>query len=879
MLMPRVHCIPPQVDLLPNMKSVLNELLEWSQDRPVWQRDALRRLVLAGSLSLDDLAELFDLCKAAHGLVAPKASQPLATQHVAVPDSAADTVSLESVTHHRGVNALANEQTVKFGPNLTIVYGQNAAGKSGYTRILKRACRTRGVEDILGNVLSGDAPLKPHATIRYRNGSAEASLDWTPDAELASIAGVSVFDSHCVPVYLRNKTDVAFRPFGLDIFDKLSTACGDVRAFLEAEQSRLNAAAPSLPIFQAGTAARTLIDGLTALTKIATVEALATLTASDEERLCGLRERVRDLQAADPKQRARDLNLKAARLTVIDRHIGELDTLFGDSNLTALQTTADEVRAAKDALALVRTTALTADLLPGTGERVWRGLWEAAAAFSTVAYPDTAFPVLETGARCPLCQQAISPDAAGRLRHLAEYIESRAQSELRTAEGKLRAAVASVDEFAIEPRDVLAAIDEFAGDNSECAMRAKECLTHAAQLREEVKAAVQQNKSLLQIQGLGQGPAEDIRKAAASLLARAEELQSSKSALDAKEAAELQELEARVALKDHLSAVVNEIERKKRIAAYRQCLDDTSTQAITRKSTELTKERVTGQLRSAFKDELTKIAFTHLLVEVQAAGGAKGALFHRLVFSNAPGVVVTDVLSEGESRALSLAAFLAELSTATTRSAIIFDDPVSSLDHVWREKIAQRLVTEAGGRQVIVFTHDILFLRLLIDFCRRGGVVCNHQYVRREGHAGVCSPDLPWAAMGVKDRIGSLRSRWQAAEKVRRTSTLEAYEGDARAIYGLLREAWEQAVGEVLLNDVVERYRPSIETQKARFLHDITAIDCNALDEAVTECSRWFRGHDQAAADGTPLPEPAEIQRRINDLETWVKTIRTRRSK
>ncbi len=35
--------------------TVLQELLEWSQDRPTWQRDALRRLVLHGELSDDDI--------------------------------------------------------------------------------------------------------------------------------------------------------------------------------------------------------------------------------------------------------------------------------------------------------------------------------------------------------------------------------------------------------------------------------------------------------------------------------------------------------------------------------------------------------------------------------------------------------------------------------------------------------------------------------------------------------------------------------------------------------------------------------------------------------------------------------------------------------
>lgn len=90
----------------------------------------------------------------------------LAKTHLAIPAGTnVDPVTLSSVTHHRGVNALAPEQTVAFGPNLTIVFGQNAAGKSGYTRILKRACRSRFTEDVLGNVLSGEKPLKGRATL------------------------------------------------------------------------------------------------------------------------------------------------------------------------------------------------------------------------------------------------------------------------------------------------------------------------------------------------------------------------------------------------------------------------------------------------------------------------------------------------------------------------------------------------------------------------------------------------------------------------------------------------------------------------------------------------------------------------------------------
>jgi hypothetical protein len=37
---------------------VMNDILEWSRTRPLWQRDALRRLVVNGVVSDDDIATL-----------------------------------------------------------------------------------------------------------------------------------------------------------------------------------------------------------------------------------------------------------------------------------------------------------------------------------------------------------------------------------------------------------------------------------------------------------------------------------------------------------------------------------------------------------------------------------------------------------------------------------------------------------------------------------------------------------------------------------------------------------------------------------------------------------------------------------------------------
>ncbi|MCI0701370.1 MAG: ATP-binding protein, partial [Planctomycetia bacterium] len=284
--------------------TVLEELLEWSQDRPSWQRDALRRLVLNGELSEDDIRALTDICKSAYGLAEQQDIAPLAKKHVPEKASGSTLIALASIFHHRGVNALAEDQTLQFAPSLTVVYGDNAAGKTGYIRILKSACRARGQEQILGNVVSGATPLSPIVSIKYKVGTEPEPREWAGTGEDEFISRVSVFDAQCAGVYLTERTDVAFRPFGLDLFDKLVKACKAVRARLETEQRPLgtNALAAVQAQVPEGTAVATFLANINSLTKPESVQTLARLSPEEEARLALLEKSLLDLQANDPEK-------------------------------------------------------------------------------------------------------------------------------------------------------------------------------------------------------------------------------------------------------------------------------------------------------------------------------------------------------------------------------------------------------------------------------------------------------------------------------------------------------------------------------------------------------------------------------------------------
>ena len=123
--------------------------------------------------------------------------------------------------------------------------------------------------------------------MKYMVGADIDLREWAGAGGDEFISRVSVFDTQCVVVYLNEKTDVAFRPFGLDLFDKLVKASKAVRANLESEQRALSSMA--LGAVEARipgeTAVAKLLAGITSLTKPETVQAVARLSAEDEARV------------------------------------------------------------------------------------------------------------------------------------------------------------------------------------------------------------------------------------------------------------------------------------------------------------------------------------------------------------------------------------------------------------------------------------------------------------------------------------------------------------------------------------------------------------------------------------------------------------------
>lgn len=839
-----------------------------------------------GTLSHKDFDELTLICQSAHGPLPNGASIPpsesLSGEHLPPDVRSSQSVALKAIEAVQNVNALVSKQPLTFGVSgLTVLYGDNASGKSGYARILKSACRARSrPKRVLPDVFRKTADSIPSADIRFTVSDQDSVYTWR-DGENASspLALVSVFDSACALYYVEEANDVAFRPFGLDLLDKLASACVHLKKGFDQERTSLSTNAKDFTDLTGPTDVGEVIASLSAQTSAAVVEKLATLSVQDAARLENLKRQVAQIEAEDPAVRAKELKGSATRFESLAKRLDEIQITISDIAIQDFSAAHALAKSTAAAAKLASETAFTDEPLKGVGTETWKELWRAARRYSEEeAYPDSPFPVISEAALCVLCQQPLGQDAVKRLSRFESFVKAETQKAAAAAKkrfDKLHEDFLYQTEDLTAPDDLLAQLEL---TRAVCAAKIRSFLESASKRKSDAVSALTTN-DWVAIDSLAECPTEDLAAIVTELNTKSAEFERAKAPEKVAELkAERDQLLARQKFSQRKAEILAEIERLKRLRTLAECQRDVDTTTTSRKSTELTKSSITKTICDKFKNELNELGLAHLRVELVPTGSERGVMYHRVELQGNSNASVQDIASEGEHRCIALAGFLAELATASHKSALVFDDPVSSLDHTWRESVARRLALEAKERQVIVFTHDLVFLLLLLEQAKSASVLVSQAHVRRgpEG-SGLCEEGPPWLAMDVKNRIGALKAQWQQAEKLYRTQGPVIYEAVAKELYGRLRETWERAVEELLLNRAVMRFRRGIETQRLHQITDITKADIEVIEAAMGKCSTHLRGHDQALAINQPVPAPAELQTDIDQLENWTAEMRKRR--
>lgn len=849
--------------------AILQEVLVWTQGLPAWQSDAVSRLLAKQTLTPQDYEDLYALLRLAQGVPDPKnrQPQPLTADQIPAQFEENTDIKLLAIKNLRNVNALAENQQLAVGAaGMTVIYGDNGAGKSGYSRVLKRVCRARDQSEI----------IHPNANLpEAKAGNAQASFDIAIDGAIKEVtwhqgkeappelSSFAIFDAHCARAYLDSEDDFSYVPYGLEVFESLAKVCQQLKISVEEEQRQSAVDLTAFAPLHGDTAVGKLIAGLSAKTTMAQIEGLATLAPKELEQRGTLE---KSLKENNPKEKAGLLRLRARRIAAIAKNATEKGRIVSPEAIAKLKALADSFRTAQAVSVLAAKNFKEGEnLLPGTGGEAWRELFDAARKFALESHPDNQFPDLGADSACPLCQQPLAAGAERLLRFEA-FIQEEAEKTTQTRRQALaveyRPFAASVMALNLDE----ATQAEIAEIDSPLVADTKTFEAALTARHEAIKAAVASHDWTGFDQALV-SPAARLQALADKLNTEAEALEKASNE-DARATLQKQlgELDARVKLSQVKEAVVTAVAKLEHQVKLKNCLTAVRTNAISLKASELAEKVVSKELADALSREFKALGVGNLSVSLQSRAD-KGKALHKLKLQlpqvRGPG----EILSEGEQRAIAIGSFLAEVGLNGGKGGIVFDDPVSSLDHRRRERVAKRLAAEAVQRQVIIFTHDIYFLCLLEEEAKRvGAAVVTQSLTRRTEGFGIADPELPFEGKNAGKRIGALRAQQQDIAKLHREGNDQEHHRQTVDAYFRLRMAWERAVEEVLLREVILRFRKGVETQRLVGV-SVDDNDYAQVNAGMSKCSNY--AHDKAMMGGVAVPDPDELLTDILALENW----------
>ena len=518
------------------------------------------------------------------------------------------------------------------------------------------------------------------------------------------------------------------------------------------------------------------------------------------------------------------------------------------------------------------------ELLPGTGDQVWKLLFEAARRYSKeAAYPEEDFPQSAEDKACPLCQESLSESAANRLKRFDQYIQNDVAKAADTARKKVETAKSK-----IETADLQVSADEALSDE----LKTLDASIH--QVINDFQASIETRRLVMleclvtskwtDIPALIDSPNTRVRQLAALQLKAYRRLVRAADEVKRKKLEnELSELAARQSLAKSLKAVIELLDRMKRKSALEKCRSDLKTRPISDQSKKFATVAVTDELRKALNVEFEALGIGHIKARLKERSD-KGKMFHQLLLDLPTTKKIDEILSEGEQRAIALSAFFAELTLSNHSCGIVLDDPVSSLDHWRRRNVARRLVEEAKIRQVVVFTHDTSFLGQLCDEIDASGVPSSKLYLEWQGGAPGCVNDgLPWDHQGCKARINSLEQAHSKLAKAWPAYPGEKEIGEMRHEYDRLRATLERVIQDVVFNGVVKRYRDWIRVDS---LEDVVGFDRTEY-EAIAQLHKRscdvVTAHDPSSAKAATVPSATDLGNDINSLKSIIETINNRR--
>lgn len=846
--------------------TVYNEILNWSNGKSMFIRDAIRRLLHSQVLTQQDVEEIKDLLKKECGFDNITA--------IPVPASDADIPSisnhnnqirLQQIISPHNITALYDKASLVFSKDgLSVVYGKNGSGKSSYSKILKKFCWSRDKDVILKkNVYTGDESSQSVKIIFWEGNHAEEFIWREGSLTDNRLNSIFVFDNKCADIYLNKENPAEYKPAGIDVLERMVKLFTALSLSIDNDMMQLRKTKPQLLDIYKNTNIFNWYQKLEYLQRNV-IDGQIVLTVQQKEEKNILEKSLKDSNLTETNK---NLKHKKDRYQRLLAQLNDIESLFHEDALNAVHELKMDWKIKEQANKLARNC-YEKECEFFIGGKAWRLFWNAAKEYATTEL-HSSFPIASNGKGnyCVLCHQSLSDIAKERMQKFDLFIQDKTSLELENAKKEIEKKLKEYTNIS----QILITDDiknELVEDNSNVAriieeysnqiLKAKtDIINFINDITQEVESI--KINSFLKYLSIEIEKIEKMIKANVDILHNREKTEKNFLELDA--------LNQLVNKKDEILAYYDEYVTKQK---YIKCKSAINTRTISSKIGELLESNAIATQHGLFIQYLErlnpKIAEK---MELKKTKTTSGITYQRCGFRSISEDVV-EILSEGEQKIVAIANFLSECTIDNAHNTIIFDDPINSLDIDYRESIAKIIVELSESRQIIVMTHDLYFLRLLKDIYK--DTYSNECYVTclnsLEDNSGIVSDEIPYLAKNVQERINTITSELDTIRRLDITQ-IDKKNNLLNDLKDKMRQLLERTVEDILINKTITRFSRNINFKKGNLAH-IIVVEKSDIDYLLSLYGKYSEViHDGSIETVPNLITESDMRNDITQYKQW----------
>jgi len=833
----------------PNRKAIVDFLWEWTTSHADWSKLLISKIVTTEDhLSTADRETVFNYFLQSINL---HTGSPALTVVKPTYTPTAKTIELVSLSDITGVNRLAKNQTINFAKNITVIYGENGTGKTGYSRILK----TLGFsydnnKIILQNIYATTEPQS--ATINFKSNGNPQSFIWNGANTDSELENISVFDSSCVQFSISDRSLIV-SPIGFHLFHLVSHELNALTQLLQRKISSHPTTLAWLENLTLGTPQQNFIAALSANSTEQKLTELTDFTPTHETILTAKKAELASLNNALLQSQIQALRSQITELDLIIRKIDTAKSVLNDTNWQALLDIKREISELEN-----KTQTGINEIANERGIEFYQtvefnSFIQAAESYiKIIGKPE--YP--KEGDTCVYCLQPIDDSAKKLLKSYRTLLNDQTQETLdalRKKKANLIQQVSQVD------TNLTFHQPTFGTDENQAPIQPGEITEYNTKLGELktsfiTDAGAQGSTFTFEYQTILTF-LTNKRTALNNTLTQKSEAIENFATREEELKKEIAELADRKFLSGKVAEVKTVIANHKVVNVLNLNATSFNTTSISRKTSSAREELVRQDFENLFKNELTALRKSNLKIDL-SFGTDRGS---SKVFQTINHYALADILSEGEQKAIALAEFLSELQLDNIKAPIVFDDPVNSLDHRIIDEVGKRLIELSKQRQVIVFTHSILLLHTLIqqselDHHKQASIQFIFHRVKEN-----------FGTTGLLDEVEEVNSYSYYTKKLHAVLQTNPDGQDEAKLasegYGHLRSAVEITVEDDLFKRTIKRYKKGVA------FPSLLRVNGNKIDEHKGKLNDIYEKCCVSIA-GHSSPEEIHTTPKIEELKS-----------